>query len=88
MKDVGLEDLRRKIKEIGFQTSPRSAAEAADMFYNTRAERLELQHQIDDLAARETALKEFFINSLPKSQASGIAGKVARVQLGAKVVPL
>jgi hypothetical protein len=87
MKDEGLQELQKKIKEIGFQTSPRSAAEAADMLYNTRAERLELQHEIDNLAARETALKEYFISNLPKSQASGIAGKVARVQLGAKVVP-
>lgn len=66
---------------------PKSPAACADLLYQTRKDRLELQHKIDDLAELETALKEFFINSLPKSQASGIAGKVARVQLGAKIVP-
>lgn len=66
---------------------PKSPAACADLLYQTRKDRLELQHKIDDLAELETALKEFFINNLPKSQASGIAGKVARVQLGAKVVP-
>jgi hypothetical protein len=66
---------------------PKTPAACADLLYTTRKERLLLQRQVDELQERETALKEFFINNLPKSQASGIAGKVARVQLGSKQIP-
>ena len=65
---------------------PKTPAACADLLYSTRKERLELQRQVDELAEREAALKEYFVQNLPKSNASGIAGRVARVQLGSKTV--
>ena len=42
---------------------------------------------MDALQSFETQLKERIIAELPKSQASGVAGKLARVQLDSKPVP-
>lgn len=66
---------------------PKSLAACADLLYETRAKRLLIQKDVDALAAQETALKEHLINSLPKGEASGIAGKVARVAVIKKQVP-
>ena len=66
---------------------PKNPAECADMLFEVRKQRLKMQHSIDAVAALEGALKDYFINNLPKSKSSGIAGKVARVQLGKKVIP-
>jgi len=66
---------------------PKALAACADLLYTTRQERLELQKQVDELAKRETELKEHLIQELPKGEASGIAGHVARVAVLTKVRP-
>ena len=66
---------------------PKQPAACADLLYQTREERYELQKAIDAKKALEQALTEYFINTLPKSDSTGIAGKVARVQTGTKDVP-
>ncbi len=66
---------------------PRTAAQAADLLYQVREQRLAMQRDVDELAKVETQLKDFFINSLPKSDASGIAGRLARVQITTKIIP-
>ena len=76
-------EIVRNKKKVKISKSP---AEASDLLYQTRQDRLELQRQVDAMQELETALKNYFVDNLPKSQASGIAGKVARVQLGSKVV--
>ena len=65
---------------------PASDAAKADLLYKTRQKRLEVQKKVDELQRLETALKEHFINSLPKDT-SGVAGRVARVQTSPKDVP-
>jgi hypothetical protein len=65
---------------------PKTLATCADHLYTTRQERLLLQKQVDELQARETALREHLIQNLPKSQATGIAGKVARATVENKDV--
>lgn len=66
---------------------PKSPAALADLLFQTREARYALQKQVDKLQATETACKEWFIENLPKSQTSGIAGRVARIQLDKKSVP-
>lgn len=66
---------------------PKMIAECADDLYNTRKKRLELQKEVDELQARETALKNKIIDELPKSKSSGISGKIANVKISTKDIP-
>jgi hypothetical protein len=65
---------------------PKSPAAVADLLYKTREARYKVQKEVEKLKAVETACTEFFINSLP-ADTSGVAGKVARVQVDTKPVP-
>lgn len=66
---------------------PKAMGACADLLYQLRQKRLEMQKEVDKIAAEEAALKEHIINTLPKSEASGVAGKVARVTVVTKEVP-
>lgn len=66
---------------------PKALGACADRLYLLRAKRLEEQKKVDAIAAEEKALREHIINTLPKSEASGVAGKVARVTVVTKEVP-
>lgn len=66
---------------------PKTMGACADRLYELRQKRLEMQKEVDKIAAEEAALKEHIINTLPKSEASGVAGKLARVTVITKVVP-
>lgn len=66
---------------------PKAMGACADRLYQLRQKRLEIQKEVDKVAAEESALKEHIINTLPKSEASGVAGKVARVTVVTKEVP-
>ena len=66
---------------------PKAMGACADQLYELREERLRRQKLVDELAAEEAALKEYIIQTLPKSEASGVAGKVARVSVTVKDVP-
>ncbi len=66
---------------------PKKIGACADKLFEIKNKRLEKQKEVDVLKAEESALKEYIINTLPKSEASGVAGKVARVTVVKKVVP-
>ena len=66
---------------------PKTMGACADKLYELRNRRLLEQKKVDAIAAEETALKEHIIQTLPKSEASGIAGKLARVTVVTKEVP-
>ena len=66
---------------------PKTMGACADKLYELRNKRLLEQKKVDAIAAEETALKEHIIQTLPKSEASGIAGKLARVTVVTKEVP-
>lgn len=66
---------------------PKALGACADRLYELRQKRLDMQKEVDKVAAEESALKEHIINTLPKSEASGVAGKLARVTVITKVVP-
>lgn len=66
---------------------PKSLAACADLLYLTRQDRLTAQKVVDELQERETALREYLINNLPKSEATGVQGGVARATVVLKEVP-
>lgn len=66
---------------------PKTLGACADLLFQTREKRYELQRQVTDLEEQERALKAHIIDTLPKSDASGVAGKLARVTVVEKVRP-
>lgn len=66
---------------------PKTIGACADLLYETKNKRLALQKQVDELAAFESSLKEHIINTLPKSDQTGAAGKVAKVSVVTKEIP-
>lgn len=74
-------------KEPAFK-APKTLGACADLLFTTRAKRLALSKQADELTELESALKNHIIDTLPKSNASGIAGKLARVAVETKKVPI
>jgi hypothetical protein len=66
---------------------PKTLGACADRLYKLREERSKIQKTIDKLEKEEKEIKEHLINTLPKSSADGITGKVARATIKVKVVP-
>lgn len=66
---------------------PKQLAQVADLMYTIREERYALQAQVDLLAEKESMCREHIINNLPKSQANGIAGQIARAEIKKKTKP-
>lgn len=65
---------------------PKSLAACADQLYLVRQKRLALKKEVEAMEAEEAALREHLINNLPKSAATGIAGKIARASIESKDV--
>ena len=68
-------------------TMPKGLGACADRLFQVRAERLTVQKQVEQLMAEESAIKEHLINTLPKSDASGVSGRLARVTIVTKEIP-
>ncbi len=66
---------------------PKAIGACADRLYTLKAERLALAKQVEAMEEEEKALKEHIIQTLPKSQASGIAGRLARVTVVTQPIP-
>jgi len=66
---------------------PKTLGACADLLYKLKAERAIAQKVVDKFEADEKALKEHIINTLPKSETTGVAGKVCRVTVVTKEVP-
>jgi len=67
---------------------PKTLGACADALYTTRQERLVEQKDVEELKKYEEAIKAHVIDTLPKSDASGVAGKIAKVQVTTKKVPV
>lgn len=65
---------------------PKTLGACADALYTIRQERLKAQKVVDELETNEKAIKAHVIDTLPKSNASGIAGKLARVTVTTKTI--
>jgi hypothetical protein len=68
----------KKVLPKGFKL-PKALGACADLYNKYRAERLAYAKGVEPLANAESALREHLINTLPKSDASGVAGKEVRV---------
>lgn len=66
---------------------PKTLGACADRVYELRVKRLAAQKEVDAIEAEEKALKEHIIDTLPKSETTGVAGKLARVTVVTKQVP-
>jgi hypothetical protein len=66
---------------------PKALGACADRLYELREKRLAAQKLTDEIDAEEKAMKEHLISTLPKSKASGVAGKFVRVTVVTKTVP-
>jgi len=71
----------------GSSKLPKSMAECADMLYTIRQDRYAQNKVVEELKAKEALLVEHLIQNLPKSAATGIAGKVARATVASKTIP-
>jgi len=85
-KGTEVETIKAKPAKLSTKV-PKSMAACADLLYTTRQDRLALQKTVDALEGFEKALKAHVIDNLPKSSATGAAGKVARVQVVSEDVP-
>lgn len=66
---------------------PKAIGAVVDLLYRTRQDRLVEQKDIAEFEAREKALKEHLIATLPKSDSTGASGKVAHARVTTKQVP-
>lgn len=66
---------------------PKEIGACADLLFRMRERRLTAQKAVEAMEKDEGALKEHIIQTLPKSKASGVAGKLARVTVELKEVP-
>jgi hypothetical protein len=66
---------------------PKRPAECADLLYRTREMRLDVERRIEKLKNLEQQLKNYFIETLPRSSATGISGAVACVRIEIKPIP-
>jgi hypothetical protein len=63
---------------------PKTLAAAADRLWTVREQRYKADKEAAALKTEESFLKDFLINSLPKSNALGISGKLCRVTVKPK----
>lgn len=75
-------------KKPGELKLPKTMAECADLAYTLREERYAIQRQAKEIAEKEALLREHIIKNLPKSQASGVSGKVANAKVEVDTVPM
>ena len=66
---------------------PKKLGSCADKLYRLKTSRLAAQKIVDGLEEEEKALKAHIIDTLPKSEASGVAGRLVRVSISKKDVP-
>lgn len=66
---------------------PKALGACADKLFELRNKRLDMQKLVDEVEAEEKAYKNHLIENLPKSEASGVAGKLARITIVTKQIP-
>jgi hypothetical protein len=66
---------------------PGNPATCADLLYKVREARLALQRLAEYHQELETKISNFFIDTLPRTDTTGISGVIARVQINIKPIP-
>lgn len=62
-------------------------ADKADEYHTTREQRLAIEKQAKALQKQETELKNWLIDNIPKSEVTGVTGKLVRVSIVRKEKP-
>ncbi len=65
---------------------PKTLAACADLYSNLRDARLAKEKEAAEVKEQEEFVKAFLIDNLPKSEAQGVAGKVAQVTIVRKKI--
>ena len=66
---------------------PKTLAGMADRLYELKDLKRDAQAVVDKIDAEKSAIEQYLIDNLPKSDASGVAGKLARVTIVVKNKP-
>jgi hypothetical protein len=66
---------------------PKTEAQVADRWITLMDKRLALQREVDAIEKEEKFLKAWIIDNLPRSRATGIAGKLVQVNIVDKSRP-
>lgn len=66
---------------------PENLATCVDKYYQVREYRLAQQKLVDEIEEYEKALRENLIENIPKSDMTGVAGKLARATIDIKEIP-
>lgn len=66
---------------------PKTLGACADRLYQLRGELAQVRKQAEALQAEYTAVKEKLVQELPKSEAQGVAGRLARATVVTKPKP-
>lgn len=66
---------------------PATIGACADLLFRMKERRQGVQRQLEEMEEEERALKAHIIQTLPKSQASGVAGRLASVSVRNKEIP-
>lgn len=67
---------------------PKALGSAADLYFSTRESRLKLDRQAASIKTEEGVLRDHLIENIPKSHATGIAGKLCRVSITTEDIPV
>lgn len=67
---------------------PKTLGACADRLYAIRAEKSVVKKQLDELDAEYKLIKEYLIETLPASDASGVSGNEARASIVVKPKPV
>lgn len=68
-------------------TIPKNLADLADLYYQTKEERLALDRKAEEKKSYETQLRQALLTNPEKSGATAIGGKLIRASLVRKEVP-
>lgn len=66
---------------------PKRLGTCADKLFELKQQKAVIQAELKKVEDDYKQLKEHIINTLPKSDASGVSGKLARVSVVKKIVP-
>ena len=67
---------------------PEELGTCADLLYTLRQDRLIIGQDVKEFEEREKLIKDYVINTLPKSNASGVAGAIAKVAVTTQDIPV
>lgn len=85
-KPAEAEAPKAKAKKSEFKV-PKAVGACADLLFELRAKKAAAKKVVDEIEEQEKAVKDYLIENLPKSSATGAIGKLAKAQVLTKQEP-